>query len=79
MKTRQVLLGVALFAAMIFVAPGRSLAASQGDLMTFFIYPGNAGHDYGTIERQGFRKLVVERDHRPQVIDNPRWFPPEKR
>jgi len=43
------------------------------DLMTFFIYPGHAGHDYGTIERQGFRKLVVERDRRPQIVDNPRW------
>jgi glucose-6-phosphate isomerase len=45
------------------------------DLMTFFVYPGHSGHDYGTIERQGFRKLVVERDGRPQVVDNPRWRP----
>jgi glucose-6-phosphate isomerase len=45
------------------------------DLVTFFIYPGHAGHDYGTIEQQGFRKLVVERDGRPQVVDNPRWRP----
>lgn len=42
-------------------------------LVTLFMYPGNAGHDYGTIERKGFRKLVVEREGRPQVIDNPRW------
>jgi len=47
--------------------------ALRADLVTFFIYPGNAGHDYGTIEQQGFRKLVVERDGRPQIIDNPRW------
>jgi len=52
---------------------------SEGDLVTYFVYPGHAGHDYGTIERFGFRKLVVERDGRPQVIDNPRWLPPEKR
>jgi len=43
------------------------------DLITFFVYPGNAGHDYGTIERNGFRKLVVERDGQPAVVDNPRW------
>lgn len=43
------------------------------DLVTFFIYPGNAGHDYGTIEHLGFRKLVVERDGIPAIIDNPRW------
>ena len=43
------------------------------DLVTFFVYPGNAGHDYGMIERQGFRKLVVEREGTPCVIDNPHW------
>lgn len=48
------------------------------NLVTFFIYPGNAGHDYGTIEQQGFRKLVVERDGRVQVIGNPRWHPKER-
>jgi glucose-6-phosphate isomerase len=45
------------------------------DLITFFIYPGNAGHNYSTIERQGFRKLVVEQNGVPAVIDNPRWVP----
>ena len=49
------------------------------DLVTFFVYPGNAGHDYGSIEIQGFRKLVVQSEDAPQVIDNPRWLPPEKR
>jgi glucose-6-phosphate isomerase len=53
----------------------RSVNSGQQDLVTFFVYPGNAGHDYGTIEQQGFRKLVVERDGRAQVIDNPRWHP----
>lgn len=43
------------------------------DLVMFFIYPANAGHDYGTIEQQGFRKLVLERDSRVQIVDNPRW------
>jgi len=49
------------------------------DLVIFFVYPGNAGHDYGTIEKQGYRKLVVERDGKPEIIDNLRWLPPEKR
>ena len=49
------------------------------DLVTFFVYPSYAGHDYGTIEKFGFRKLMVERDGQPQVIDNPRWCSPEKR
>jgi glucose-6-phosphate isomerase len=49
------------------------------DLVTFFVYPGNAGHDYGTIETQGFRKLALEVDGQLQISDNPRWLAPEAR
>jgi glucose-6-phosphate isomerase, archaeal len=49
------------------------------DLVTLFIYPGNAGHDYRSIEKQGFRKLVIFEGDAPRIIDNPRWLPPEKR
>lgn len=42
-------------------------------LITFFAFPGHAGHDYGTIETKGFRKLVVEQDGKPTIIDNPKW------
>jgi glucose-6-phosphate isomerase len=49
------------------------------DLVTFFVYPGHSGHDYGAIEQQGFRKLVIEADGRPQIVDNPRWRAPEER
>lgn len=52
---------------------------SDEDLVTFFAYPGNAGHDYGAIESQGFRKLVVERDGQMAIVDNPRWQAPELR
>lgn len=48
----------------------------QTDLVTFFVYPGHAGHDYGTIERQGFRKLVLQGAAGVEVVDNPRWRPP---
>ncbi len=58
----------------------RSVNTGSGeDLLTLFVYPGNAGHDYGSIERQGFRKLIVERNGGPQIVDNPRWLPPEER
>lgn len=42
-------------------------------LVTFFAFPGHAGHDYGTIETRGFRKLCVERDGEPVFVDNPKW------
>ncbi len=51
----------------------RSVCISrQKDLVTFFIYPGNAGHDYGTIEQRGFRKLVLDGENGPEIVDNPR-------
>lgn len=56
----------------------RSVNTSRGeDLVTLFVYPGNAGHDYDSIETRGFRKLVMERDGRPAIVDNPRWQHPE--
>jgi len=52
----------------------RSVCTSrQEDLVTFFAYPANAGHDYGTIEQLGFRKLVVDGSRGPEIIDNPRY------
>lgn len=49
----------------------------EDDLVTLFVYPGNAGHDYGTIEAQGFRKMIVEQDGKPVIVDNPRWVAPD--
>ncbi len=56
----------------------RSVCTSrQEDLVTFFAYPANAGHDYGTIERQGFRKIVIDGPSGPEIVDNPRWTKPK--
>ena len=61
----------------LYVAPcwaHRSVCTSrQEDLVMFFAYPGNAGHDYDTIERRGFRKLILEGDDGVAIVDNPRW------
>lgn len=52
----------------------RSVNVSDSEpLVTFFAFPGHAGHDYGTIEAKGFRKLIVERGGNPEIIDNPNW------
>ncbi|MDO5552154.1 MAG: glucose-6-phosphate isomerase [Planctomycetia bacterium] len=42
-------------------------------LVTFFVFRADAGHDYGTIETKGYRKLLVECDGQPTFIDNPKW------
>lgn len=51
----------------------RSINVGDEPLVTFFAFRADAGHDYGTIETKGFRKLIVEMDGKPQIIDNPKW------
>ena len=52
----------------------RSINTSATEtLITFFAFRADAGHDYGTIETKGFRKLVVDRDGRPEIVDNAKW------
>jgi glucose-6-phosphate isomerase, archaeal len=59
---------------LVYVAPRwahRSINLSETeDLVTFFVYPGHAGHDYEAIERRGFLKLVVQCDGTFRVVDN---------
>ena len=38
-----------------------------------FVFRADAGHEYGTIEKKGFRKLVVEQDGKPVIVPNPKW------
>lgn len=52
----------------------RSINLSDTEtLITFFIFRGDAGHDYGTIKEKGFRKIVVAQNGSPVVVDNPHW------
>jgi len=50
----------------------RAINTGRRRMVFLSIYPSDAGHDYGSIEREGFAKLVVERGGRPALIDNPR-------
>lgn len=73
-EAREMKPGVAVY------VPGRyahrSINVSLKDpLVSFFSFRGDAGHDYGTIETQGFRKLCVHRDGKTEFVDNPRWKP----
>ena len=61
---------------MVYVPPRyahRSINTGSVPMVTFFCFRADAGHDYGTIETKGYRKLIVERDGKPAIIDNPKW------
>lgn len=51
----------------------RSINVGSKPFITFFVFRGDAGHDYATIEKNSFRKCLVEKNGEPTVIDNPRW------
>jgi len=51
----------------------RSINTSAEPLVTFFVFRADAGHDYGSIETKGYRKLIVEKDGISEIIDNPKW------
>lgn len=51
----------------------RTVNIGSNDLLFFWVCPAHAGHDYGTIEQQGFRKIVVAAAGIPMIRENPRW------
>lgn len=51
----------------------RSVNVGDSALVFYAAYVGDAGHDYGTIEKQGFPVLVVAGRRGPELVDNPRY------
>ena len=61
----------------VYVPPNfahRSINISdQEPFIMFFVFRADAGHDYKTIETKGFRKLIIEKDGKTEIINNPKW------
>lgn len=51
----------------------RTVNTGTEPLVLFYVFQADAGHDYGTIETKGYHKLIVEKDGKPAVADNPKW------
>jgi glucose-6-phosphate isomerase len=52
----------------------RSINTGSVPFVSFYVFRGDAGHNYATIETKGYRKLVVEgSDGKPKLVDNPKW------
>lgn len=71
-EVQEVTAGKALYVPKRYAHRSINVSSTE-PLVTFYAFPGNAGHNYGTIETKGFRKLVVEQDGKPTIIDNPKW------
>lgn len=56
---------------MVYVPPfwaHRSVNTGNEPLVSFCVYPGEAGHNYGDIQVQGFPKRIVEVDNAIQIV-----------
>lgn len=51
----------------------RTVNTGSETLVLFFTFAADAGHDYGSIEVQGFHNLIVEEEGKPAVVKNPKW------
>ncbi|MGQ9629739.1 MAG: glucose-6-phosphate isomerase family protein [bacterium] len=47
----------------------RTVNTGDDDLVSLCIFPADAGHDYASIEKSGFRKRVVEGEEGPLIVD----------
>lgn len=50
----------------------RTINTGTEPFIFFAAWPGDAGHDYGTIEDTGFAQILVEQAGKPAFIDNPK-------
>lgn len=50
----------------------RTVNIGKEPLVVFYAFQADAGHDYGTIETKGYRKMIIERNGRAAVVPNPR-------
>ncbi len=56
---------------MVYVPPywaHRSINTADEPLVSFCVYPGNAGHNYGDIASEGFSKRVYLRDGQEVIV-----------
>ena len=49
----------------------RTVNTGSEPLVYIGVYPANAGHDYASIAERNFRKVVLERDGKPVLLDRP--------
>ena len=51
----------------------RSINTGKIPLVSFFVFRADAGHDYGSIEDKGYRNLLIEKNGKPEMVENPKW------
>lgn len=52
----------------------RTVNVGSDPFVFFAAWAGEAGHDYATIEEDGFRKLIIDKEGQVQIVDNPKYL-----
>ena len=71
-ELREMTPGVSVYVPPSFAHRSVNISETESFVM-FFVFRADAGHDYKTIETKGFRKLIIEKDGKTTIIDNPKW------
>jgi glucose-6-phosphate isomerase len=71
-ELREMTPGVSVYVPPKFAHRSINISSKEPFIM-FFVFRADAGHDYKTIETKGFRKLIIEENGKPIIIDNPKW------
>ncbi len=53
----------------------RTINTGSAPLIYLGVYPAGAGHDYGAIAERNFRKILVEQDGQPTLVDRTTFKP----
>jgi glucose-6-phosphate isomerase len=51
----------------------RAVNIGNENLIFLVVYASDAGHDYDYVKRKGFRKIVIEKDGKYSLIENPNY------
>jgi len=51
----------------------RTVNTGNEPLIFFCVYRGDAGHNYGIIEKNGMKKLIQEKDNKVVITQNPKY------
>jgi len=61
---------------LVYIPPNtahRTVNTARDTLIFLAVYPSDAGHDYESVRTKGFEKLIVQKNGKPSVIDNPNY------
>jgi len=61
---------------LVYIPPAtahRTVNTGRDTLIFLAVYPSDSGHDYESVRTKGFAKLVIQKNGKPSLTDNPNY------